>query len=132
MNTMIKLAVVGFALVGASGCATATRGTSVAWEASSTPSGARVETTNGYFCQATPCAIRMPRRSQFVATFTLDGYQPATVTVTNGISGGGGTALAGNVLVGGPIGGVVDLASGATLDLYPNPAHVDLKPIGEP
>lgn len=117
----------GLALAfGVAGCATSTRGTSVAWQASSEPPGARVETTNGYFCQATPCAIRMSRRSEFVATFTLEGYKPATVTVTNGVSGAGGAGMAGNLLLGGVIGAGVDLATGAMLDLYPNPAHVVL------
>lgn len=109
-------------------CATVTRGTSTAWEVTSTPSGARVETSNGFFCQATPCSIKMPRRSEFIATFTLDGYQPATVTVTNKIATEGGVAMAGNVLVGGLIGAGVDAGTGAMLDLTPNPAHVDLRP----
>ena len=108
-------------------CATVTRGTNTAWEITSTPSGARVETSNGHQCAATPCSIKMPRRSEFVATLTLPGYAPATVTVTNKVATNGGVAMAGNVLVGGVIGGGVDLASGAMLDLTPNPAHVDLQ-----
>ena len=70
----------------------------------------------------------MPRRSEFVATLTLPGYAPATVSVTNKIATGGGVAMAGNVLVGGIIGAGVDAGSGAMLDLTPNPAHVELAP----
>lgn len=92
----------------------------------STPPGARVETSNGFHCQATPCSIKMARKSEFVATLTLEGCQPATVTVTNKVSTGGGVAMAGNVLVGGIIGAGIDAGTGAMLDLTPNPAHVDL------
>lgn len=71
-------------------------------------------------------AIKMPRKSEFVATSTLEGYQLATVTVTNKVSTGGGVAMAGNVLVGGILGAGIDAGTGAMLDLTPNPAHVDL------
>lgn len=57
---------------------------------------------------------------------TLEGYQLATVTVTNKVSTGGGVAMAGNVLVGGILGAGIDAGTGAMLDLTPNPAHVDL------
>ncbi|KPF75230.1 translation initiation factor 2 [Brevundimonas sp. AAP58] len=109
-------------------CATVTRGTNTAWEVTSTPPGARVETSNGFQCRATPCSIRMPRRSEFVATLTLEGHQPATVTVTNRVATEGGVAMAGNVILGGIIGAGVDAGTGAMLDLTPNPAHVELRP----
>jgi hypothetical protein len=109
-------------------CATVTRGTNTAWEVTSSPSGAHVTTSNGYQCQATPCSIRMPRRSEFIATLTLEGHDPATVTVTNKVATGGGVAMAGNVVLGGIIGAGVDAGTGAMLDLTPNPAHVELRP----
>ena len=65
-------------------------------------------------------AIKMPRKSEFVATSTLEGYQLATVTVTNKVSTGGGVAMAGNVLVGGILGAGIDAGTGAMLDLTPN------------
>jgi hypothetical protein len=125
---VVNLALV--AIVGASltGCATITRGTKDAWSVSSEPSGARVETSNGFFCQATPCAMKMPRKAQFVATVTKAGYKPATITVTHKVSNGGGAGMAGNVLLGGLIGVAVDGTSGAMLDLVPNPAFVKLEP----
>lgn len=109
-------------------CATVTRGTNTAWEVDSNPQGAEVHTSNGHHCPSTPCSIRMPRRSEFTATLTKEGYRPATVTVTNQVSGGGGTAMAGNVLVGGLIGAGVDATSGAMLDLTPNPVLIQLQP----
>ena len=45
------------------------------------------------------------------------------------MSGDGRTGLVGNILLGGPIGAVVDVESGATQDLFPNPIKVDLIPI---
>ena len=47
--------------------------------------------------------------------------------VTNKVAGGGGAAMAGNVLVGGIIGAVVDGNNGSMLDLVPNPLVVKLE-----
>lgn len=111
-------------------CASVTRGSTDAWEVNSDPIGARVETTNGFKCDATPCAIRMKRKSQFIATVTKPGYKPATISVTHKTAKAGAAGMAGNVLVGGLIGVVVDSSTGATQDLVPNPAFVKLERAG--
>jgi hypothetical protein len=111
-------------------CASVTRGSTDAWEVNSDPIGARVETTNGFSCDATPCAIRMKRKSEFVATVIKPGYKPATISVTHKTAKAGAAGMAGNVLVGGLIGVVVDSSTGATQDLVPNPAFVKLEPAG--
>lgn len=113
-----------------SACASVTRGSTDAWEVNSDPIGARVETTNGFSCDATPCAMRMKRKSEFVATVTKPGYKPATISVTHKTAKAGAAGMAGNVLVGGLIGVVVDSSTGATQDLVPNPAFVKLEPAG--
>ena len=123
------LIAIGAMALSSTACATITRGSSTAWSVTSEPSGAKVETSNGFQCPATPCAIKMKRKSEFTATLTKSGYSPATVTVTNKVAGGGGVAMAGNVLVGGIIGAGVDVSSGAMLDLTPNPAHVILEKV---
>jgi hypothetical protein len=82
-------------------CASVTRGSTDAWEVNSDPIGARVETTNGFTCEATPCAMRMKRKSEFVATVTKPGYKPATISVTHKTAKAGAAGMAGNVLVGG-------------------------------
>lgn len=110
-----------------SACATVTRGSSTAWEVQTDPPGARVETTNGHMCPSTPCSIKMPRKSEFTATIAKEGYVPATVSVTNKVSGAGGVGMAGNVILGGVIGAGVDLATGAMLDLTPNPVVLKLE-----
>lgn len=109
-------------------CATVTRGTNTAWEVQTTPAGARVETSHGFMCASTPCSIKMPRKSQFTAQISKPGYRTASVTVTNKVAGGGGVAMAGNLLAGGIIGAGVDASNGSMLDLTPNPLVITLEP----
>lgn len=71
--------------------------------------------------------MKMPRKSEFTAQITKPGYRSVSVSVTNKVSGGGGAAMAGNVILGGLIGAGVDATSGAMLDLSPNPAVVKLE-----
>jgi len=110
-------------------CATVTRGSKDAWVVNSEPSGAKVETSNGHQCPATPCAIKMSRKAKFTATITKPGYKPATVTVTHKTANAGAAGVAGNVLLGGVIGLGVDLATGASQDLTPNPVTLKLEPV---
>jgi hypothetical protein len=70
----------------------------------------------------------MPRKSQFTATITKPGYKTVEAHVVNRLSRGGGTGMAGNVLLGGPLGVGVDAVSGAGLDLRPNPLVLTLEP----
>jgi hypothetical protein len=109
-------------------CATVTRGSSQAWTVETTPGGAAVATTTGFKCDATPCTFKMKRKKEFDVTITKAGYKPYTASVTNQISGKGGAALAGNVLVGGVVGLGVDAMTGASKDLTPNPLKVTLEP----
>ena len=109
-------------------CATITRGTSTDWVIDTYPQGARVTTSNGHECAATPCSLRMPRESEFTATVTLAGYETETVAVTHILADTGAAGFAGNVLVGGGIGMVLDSNNGATQDLSPNPVSLTLRP----
>ena len=70
---MRALALVGVAL-SLPACATITRGSSQEFTVESTPPGARVSTSNGFQCDATPCTFRMPRKDEFRATVSMDGY----------------------------------------------------------
>ncbi len=124
---LVRLAAILCAGSSLAACATVTRGSEDAWVINSEPSGAKVETTNGHQCPATPCAIKMKRKSEFTATLTKPGYKPATVQVTHKTAGAGAAGVAGNVLVGGVIGLGVDLYSGASQDLVPNPVTVTLE-----
>jgi len=114
-------------LVILSGCATVTRGSKDVLEIKTTPAGAQVQTSNGFSCSSTPCAIKMPRRSEFVVDITSPGCKPMDVNVTHKTADGGAAGVAGNVLVGGIIGLGVDAATGASQDLVPNPVEVTLE-----
>jgi hypothetical protein len=117
------------ALMSTAACATVTRGSNDAWVVNTEPSGAKVETTNGHQCPATPCAIKMSRKSEFTATITKPGYKTATVQVNHKTANAGAAGVAGNVLLGGVIGLGVDLATGASQDLVPNPVTLKLEPV---
>ena len=61
-------------------------------------------------------------------TATKDGYKTVTTAVVSSIAGGGGAAMAGNVLLGGIIGGAVDASNGSMNELTPNPLHIVMEP----
>lgn len=130
MRSLFRVTALVVAAGSLGACATVTRGTNTAWEVNTSPPGAKVKTTNGFFCDSTPCALKMPRKSEFTAEITKDGYKPASVHVTNKVGSGGSAGMAGNVLVGGIIGAAVDVGSGAMLDLTPNPVNVTLEKDG--
>ncbi|MEP6342450.1 MAG: hypothetical protein ABJ275_03970 [Maricaulaceae bacterium] len=167
-----------------SGCATVTRGSNTKMIIDTEPPGAMVLTDKElasskkarkqnpdlepqyYGCPSTPCEIKMSRRSEFIMTISLDGYEDVEVGVDSGIhkeslnadvagsAGLGATfglgvgALAGGLSGGGIATGVaagaagiatggllvvsvgVDAASGALLNLRPNPVVLTLPPKG--
>ncbi|MCA6236704.1 MAG: PEGA domain-containing protein [Phenylobacterium sp.] len=129
MKSLLRTALVAAtAASGLTACATVTRGSNDAWVVNSEPPGASVTTTNGHFCASTPCAIKMPRKSEFSAEIKKPGFKTATVSVTHKTAGAGAAGVAGNVLVGGVIGLGVDMVTGASQDLVPNPVTVKLEP----
>lgn len=128
---MKKFLAISAAAIALAGCTTLTRGTDDTWVVETTPAGASVSTTNGYTCDSTPCAIKMPRNSEFTATIEREGYETVTVQVTHQVSSAGGAGMAGNVLVGGLIGAAIDANSGAMNDLVPNPVVITLVPVDD-
>jgi len=125
MRAILILAALGVSL---GGCASITRGSTEIFQVTSEPTGAEATFSNGYSC-TTPCSMEMKRRSEFVVTLRKEGYRTTEAAVTNVLSGGGGAALAGNIIIGGAIGVGVDAATGATQDLFPNPLNVVLDPV---
>ena len=115
--------------IAVSGCATITRGSKDFFEIESEPTGATVALSNGLNC-VTPCAMELPRKHAFTATFSLEGYKPLTAEVVPKQATAGTAGMAGNILIGGLIGIVADSTSGAMKDLYPNPLVVNLAPVG--
>ena len=107
-------------------CATITRGRTQAFTVTSQPSNAQVSFSNGLSC-TTPCTLTVSRRPGFAITVSKEGFNTQTANVASQISGGGGTAMAGNVLLGGLIGAGVDASTGAMNELLPNPLHIVLE-----
>lgn len=106
-------------------CATITRGTKQAFIVTSEPPGADVALSNGMRCK-TPCSLKIKRKDPFSVKITKDGYEPIEANIVSQMSSGGGMGMAGNILFGGLIGGIVDGTNGATNDLRPNPLAVNL------
>lgn len=126
MNARLSTSVLLSALLLVPACATVTRGTKEVFVVESDPPGAAVSIDNGMTCDATPCSFKVKRKGALVVTVSKDGYDPSTHTVNTQVAGGGGAAMAGNVLLGGIIGAGVDASNGAMLDHKPNPLVVTL------
>jgi hypothetical protein len=94
----------------------------------SEPPSAGVVTSNGFSCEATPCTFKMEHKAEFDVTVSKTGYKSFHGHVIHQVSTAGGVGMAGNVLVGGVIGAAVDVASGAMMELKPNPLNVTLEP----
>lgn len=116
------------AIISLSACATVTRGTSQKFNIESTPTQAEVKLSNGQQC-VTPCKLKLKRKPGFTATVTKQGYQTQELTVESKIGGGGVVAGAGNLLLGGVVGGIVDGTNGSMNNLTPNPLMVTLVPV---
>ena len=125
MNKLVMSALLA-ASVGLSGCATVMNGTKQPVEFDSDPQGAVITTAQGQTC-TTPCAFEMRRGDDSMITFNVAGYQPVAVYVQSRTGGG----VAGNILAGGIIGGVVDASNGASNHLYPDPVWVRMVPNGQ-
>lgn len=126
---MLKLIAASAAVLSLCACATITRGTTQAFEVKTVPSGAKVVTTMGVSCEATPCVFpNVPRNSNFMVTITKPGYKTVTTNITNANLGEGNMNLAGNILAGGLIGIGLDASNGSLQDLVPNPLEVTLEP----
>lgn len=144
------------------GCASVTRGTTEPVQFDSEPTGAEMRSIVDYPCGGpcptrdqsdqngapyddtirtptvpgvaciTPCTVQVPRNQKLIVTFTKPGYQPQTVKLGSAVSAAGGAGVAGNLIVGGVTGLVVDGVTGAGYDHQPNPLKVTLVAIAPP
>ncbi len=128
---MKKLIVCGVAALALSGCATVTRGTTNEVHFESTPSGATVLTSLQQTC-VTPCMLDVARNQSFTATFNLEGFEPRVVPVTTQVAGAGAAGMAGNLILGGVVGVVVDASTGAMNEHVPNPVIVTFGDVVDP
>lgn len=107
------------------GCATVIHGVHQDVRFRSDPAAATIRLVQGGTC-VTPCEIEMHRGRDSMVTYTLEGYEPASVYLRSKLNG----AIAGNIIAGGLIGGIVDGANGASNSIKPNPVYVRLVPVG--
>lgn len=76
----------------------------------------------------TPCTLELLRAKDYIVTFAKPGYQPQTVELLATLGEGAG-ATAGNIMVGGLTGVMIDASTKAAYDHQPNPMKAVLKPL---
>lgn len=121
MKQIQNIALICVASFGLAGCATVVNGTSQSYVIDSNPHGAAVTLTDGTTC-TTPCKLKLKRRHDLRVDITHPGYKATYVLVQSKWGG----ASAGNILLGGLIGTVVDSSNGSSNHLSPNPLKVNL------
>jgi len=108
------------------GCATLVSGDRQNIRFTSTPQGAQIA-IDSVPSGVTPTMIPVGTENDHSYTLTLDGYEPAFGVLTRDYNG----YVLGNILLGGGIGLIVDLISGAAWELTPEFVHAQLVPIDE-
>lgn len=111
-----------------SGCATICRGTKEVLVVDSDPTNAYIRLSNG-MSGYTPASFKIARNSFLTGIIEKEGYETSHFQINHETAGAGAAGMAGNVIFGGIIGGGVDLISGATQRLTPNPVMVSLVPL---
>jgi hypothetical protein len=111
-----------------SGCATITGGTRPQKvQIDSDPPGATVF-VDGRPCGVTPATVALDRKVEHRIQLEKDGYVPTAADLKPGVN----PWIFGNVVVGGLIGIVIDLATDSERRLYPGDVDVHLHPAPAP
>jgi len=122
MNKLLILCVALSASVFA-GCATIISGSTQDISVTSVPSGATVTAEPGGMKATTPGVLVLNRKAgPYKVTFTLDGHDPYSVMLTTDMNGW----VWGNLILGGIIGLVVDMSTGASIKLTPEEVNANL------
>jgi len=104
-------------------CASIVSGTTQEIEVTSVPPGARVTAEPGDLSVRTPDVLKLRRKeAPYRLTFSMDGYEPYSVTIASNTNGW----VWGNLIIGGLIGIVVDYSTGAAEALSPKQVHANL------
>lgn len=144
MKLLVALVLVG----SLSACTSVVRGTKQKYPITSTPSGATVLINSVYAngeqkgkavkpereqkC-VTPCFLKLKRGRDVAMKISKPGYQTQEILVKSKVTGSGvGTMTAGNFLLGGGIGAIIDASNGSTRSLYPDHVDAVLVPEGAP
>jgi hypothetical protein len=108
-------------LVCTTGCATIISGRTQDVRFNSIPSGADVTLNNGAKT-VTPGMLTLKRRGEYTATFTKESFPDRQVELKDG----GNWWVLGNVLFGGLIGIIIDVATGAIHRIVPGDVIMDM------
>ena len=124
----MKLGIIALSLaaMSLSACGTITRGSNEVVKITAEPSHAVITTSLGHTCTS-PCEVKVSRKTEFTVFAEAEGYVKAQQFVGTRVSGKGGASMAGNLIAGGIIGGVVDASTGASRDHFPNPVRLVLQ-----
>ncbi len=110
------------------GCATVTGGCrDQNVKITSNPVGAAV-LVDGQPAGSTPTAVKLCRKTEHHVEIAYPGCETAQVTIARRLN----PWLFGNIILGGPIGLVVDICTDATHNLSPDDVHVQLQGQKEP
>ena len=120
ITTMLLVAVT----VNACGCATVVKGVYQPVTLTSSPSKAQIK-VDGVDKGETPMVIKMKRAKSHTVQFDKEGYQSHEAAVVKRTSGW----IWGNIFIGGLIGLVIDLITGASNNLEPDNIHAELAPL---
>lgn len=112
-------------LLGSFGCATVLVGPSQTVSIRSSPPGATATVLPGETTVVTPAEIDLPRKRSHTVCFHLDGYRPVNGYI-DPLPGGW---MYGNLVLGGLVGMLIDIESGAAWTLSPDPLEVVLEPM---
>jgi hypothetical protein len=110
------------------GCAAIMNGSKQNLSFQTSPDAAQVEVIDGmgvsYGTCITPCNLDLKRKKEYKVIFTKPGFGTVEMALERGTNGW----IWGNILLGGIIGLVVDLTSGAAYKLSPSDVSVTLSP----
>ncbi|HVZ76575.1 MAG TPA: PEGA domain-containing protein [Gemmatimonadaceae bacterium] len=118
---MLKGLIAAAGVLALTACATIMHGTSQDVGISSSPTGARVSVDNKPV-GTTPMVASLSRKDNHVVRLEMDGYAPADLTLTRGVSGW----VWGNIVFGGLVGLAVDAISGGLYKLTPDQLQATL------
>jgi hypothetical protein len=111
------------------GCATMISGSYETLRVTSSPPGATVSADPGQYRVVTPGDLRLPRKeAPYRLRCEMPGYEPLQSTVSYETN----SVMWANMILGGVIGIIVDVQTGASKKLAPNPVHLTLTPALEP
>lgn len=126
-STVFRATNLGLSLilvVNSTGCATVTKGSYQQISIVSNPGNALVK-VDGIDKGETPIVIKMKRSKSHTVQLNKEGFQ----VYEAGIKSVGSAAIWGNILLGGIVGLIVDLISGASHNLEPGSIDAQLDPV---